>query len=113
MQGDKKSGGYGYDQVTTLTTSDAEGRYRLCTSSPDNYEIRVVVAGVGVARIPNIAVVALNAARPLDVDLKPGVRFQANVIDTTTHEPFEKFVLWDSRDQQRAGHLRSGWQDRH
>ena len=40
VQGDKKSGGYGYDQVTTLTTSDAEGRYRLCTFSPDNYEIQ-------------------------------------------------------------------------
>lgn len=86
---------------TTLATTDAGGRYRMYAFR-DTYDIRVSVPGVGVARISDVDV-HHEKARSLDIQLRPAVRFEANVVDAISREPVEKFVLWNCFDSSILG----------
>jgi hypothetical protein len=44
-----------------------------------------------------------DQARQLDIDLKPGVRFEAQVVDSTTGKPVENVVLFNWRDKTVRG----------
>jgi beta-lactamase regulating signal transducer with metallopeptidase domain len=86
---------------TTLATTDADGRYRMYVFR-DTYDIRVNVAGVGVARVSDVEV-HHEEARSLDINLQPAVRFEAKVVDAVSREPVEKFVLWNCFDSSVLG----------
>jgi len=79
--------------VYTTTKADAEGRYRLFVH-PEAYEVRVAVPGVGATRLEDV-VVSADQAKPLDIDLKPAVRFEAKVVVAGSGEPFAGLVLFD------------------
>lgn len=86
---------------TTLTTTDSAGKYRMYVF-PDTYDIQVSVPGVGVSRTTGLEV-AHGEAKPLDIGLKPAVRFEARVVDATTRQPVEKVVLWKCFDASVLG----------
>ena len=100
-QGAKRGDGFVISGVTTSTTTDATGRYRMYVF-PDNYEIQVAVPNVGVSRIQAVTVNA-DQAKALDIDLKSGIRFEAKVVDATSREPVEKLVLFNWRDKSVHG----------
>jgi beta-lactamase regulating signal transducer with metallopeptidase domain/thiol-disulfide isomerase/thioredoxin len=100
-QGEKQADGALIGGVTTTTTTDSNGRYRMYVF-PDIYEMQVSVPGTGVARVGGVAVDP-DQARQLDIDLKPGVRFEAQVVDSTTGKPVENVVLFNWRDKTVRG----------
>lgn len=101
VQGMKQGDGVNITPVPTTTKSDAQGHY-LMYVFPDTYEIQVAVAGTGVERIPGVTV-SVDQARQLDIELKPGVRFEANVVDINTGKPVEKVALFNWRDKTVRG----------
>jgi thiol-disulfide isomerase/thioredoxin/protocatechuate 3,4-dioxygenase beta subunit len=100
-QGNKQGDGVMIARVPTTTKSDVQGHYRMYVF-PDTYDIQVAVAGTGVARIPGVTV-SVDQARQLDIDLEPGVRFEAEVVDTNTGKPVEKVALFNWRDKNVRG----------
>lgn len=78
--------------VVESTKTDADGRYRLHVH-PDSYRILARSDDGQVARVDNLRV-ASNEAKELNIDLKPGVRFVAKILDSVTKQPFEGIVLW-------------------
>ncbi len=83
--------------VTTWATTGDDGRYRMYLF-PDQYDVQVSVPKVGVARISD-ALIATDEAKSLDIELKPGVRFEARVVDANTGAPVEKLVLFNWQDK--------------
>jgi beta-lactamase regulating signal transducer with metallopeptidase domain/thiol-disulfide isomerase/thioredoxin len=100
-QRNKQGDGVMITEVATTTKSDAAGRYRLYVF-PDTYEIQVAVPGVGVSRIAGVEVAA-DEAKALDIELKPGVRFEALVVEAGTKKPVKDLVLWNWRDKSVLG----------
>ncbi len=100
-QGPHEGDGVVINGVTTTTTTDADGRYRLYLF-PEEYQIQVAVPDTGVARIENIAVAA-GQGKQFDVKLSEGVCFVANVIDATSGKPVKDVVLWNWRDRSVLG----------
>ena len=92
QHGPHQADGVMIGDVTTTTKTDAGGKYRMYVF-PEKYEMQVTVPGVGVARIPGI-VAARNKPTSLDIPLKPGVRFEAIVVDEANEKPLPNFVLW-------------------
>ncbi|XZE53859.1 M56 family metallopeptidase [Planctomycetaceae bacterium SH139] len=78
--------------VVDSTTTDAQGHYRLYVH-PESYRILARSSDGQVARVDNLQV-AKNEAKQLNLDLQPGVRFVAKVLDSVTKEPFAGLVLW-------------------
>ena len=72
-------------EVWTETGADADGRYRMYLE-PDKYDIHVRVPSVGLAGLPN-TVVARGDQRQLDIQLRLGPTFRAQVLDSQTNEP--------------------------
>ena len=101
IQRDKHGDGVRITEITTEATSDADGRYRMYVF-PDKYDIQAAVPNVGVARVSDVTV-CVDEAKSLDIDLKPGVRFEARVIDTNTGKPVEDLVLFNWRDKTVRG----------
>ncbi len=101
LQGTKQADGVMIGDIRTKTTTSADGTYRLFVF-PDVYELRVVVPGVGVARLSNIEA-ANDATTPVDIALSAGVRFEAQVIDTGSGQPLQDLVLWSWRDPEVLG----------
>jgi protocatechuate 3,4-dioxygenase beta subunit len=101
QQGPKQGDGVLVTEVRTSTTSDARGHYRLYLF-PDNYEILVAVPGAGTRRLTGVTL-APDQSRQIELDLQPGVRFQAKVVDVNTAKPVEKFVLYSWRDKRILG----------
>ncbi len=99
-QGPNHADGVLIGSVPTETTTDANGHYTLYVF-PDTYTI-LVANKAGVARYENI-VVAANKRQTLNIDLKPGIRFEANVIDAGAGEPFEGLVLYSWRQPKFRG----------
>jgi thiol-disulfide isomerase/thioredoxin len=93
--------GFIYDGLTTSTTTDAQGHYRLYLF-PSTYEVQVAVDGVGSARVSGISVLP-DKSQNLNIDLKPGVRFEAKVIDVDTRQPVAGLVLFNWRDTKVRG----------
>lgn len=83
------------DEVPTEGKSRKDGTYRLYVS-PGTYDFKVTAGARGVFREASL-VVAPNEAKSLDVALKKGARFEANVIDSITSKPVEGFILWQWR----------------
>jgi beta-lactamase regulating signal transducer with metallopeptidase domain/thiol-disulfide isomerase/thioredoxin len=101
VQGEKQGDGALIGDVTTTTTTDAQGRYRLYLF-PDTYEIQVTVPKVGAARLTGVAL-APDQSKTLDLDLKPAVRFEAKVVDAETGKPLKGLVLYGWREENVYG----------
>ncbi len=89
------------DRPAASTTTGADGHYRLYVF-PQTYDIHVAQPGTGVARISDVIVTA-GQAQPLDIQLEPGVRFEARVVNANSRTPVEEFVLFDWRDENVHG----------
>jgi beta-lactamase regulating signal transducer with metallopeptidase domain len=100
-QGEYRGDGFVIGGVTTKTTSDPKGYYRMHVF-PDTYEMQVVVPRVGVARVSGVTV-APDQAKALDIELKKGVRFEASVVDAHSRQPVEKLVLFNWRENNVRG----------
>jgi hypothetical protein len=100
-QGPQQADGVLITHVATSTTSDAKGHYRLYLF-PDRYEIQASAEGVGNTRRPGVFV-SPGKSQQLDIDLKPGVRFEAMVVDADTHQPVQGLVLFNWRDKRVRG----------
>lgn len=87
--------GVSIGEVTLSGESDEAGRYRLYVK-PDKYDIQVAAAGKGVARLGDV-VIQEDEAKQLPIDLRPGVRFEARVVDSESGAPVEGFVLFQWR----------------
>jgi len=61
---------------------------------PDTYQLLVRSESRQVARLTNV-VALRDEAKQQDINLKQGVRFEAQVIDSISKQPFPDFVLWD------------------
>ncbi len=83
------------DEVPAEGKSRKDGTYRLYVA-PGTYDFKVTAGARGVFRETSL-VIAENQAKSLDVPLKKGVRFEANVIDSITSKPVEGFILWQWR----------------
>lgn len=81
--------------------SEMGGAFRLYVP-PGEYDIQVSAKGSGVFRESKVAIKA-NEAKPLPVQLRPGVRFEAHVADSVTGKPVEGFVLWQWRGAKLVG----------
>ncbi|HEX4073585.1 MAG TPA: carboxypeptidase regulatory-like domain-containing protein, partial [Planctomycetaceae bacterium] len=101
VQGAQQGDGFVIGDVTTTTTTDAKGRYRLYLF-PDTYEIQVTVPKVGATRLTGVAL-APDQSKTLDLDLKPAVRFEAKVVDAETGKPLNGLVLYSWRDKNVHG----------
>ena len=101
LQGIKRADGVVIGDVRTKTKTDADGTYKLYVF-PDEYELRVVVPGVGVARLSNIGA-AKDTATPVDIALSEGVRFETQVVDSVSGQPLPDLVLWSWRDPEVLG----------
>jgi protocatechuate 3,4-dioxygenase beta subunit len=101
QQGPKQAEGVRITEVRSSTTSDKQGHYRLYLA-PDTYEIMVAVPEAGTRRLTGVTL-APDQSRKIDLDLQPGVRFQAKVVDANTGQPVEKFVLYSWRDKRILG----------
>jgi thiol-disulfide isomerase/thioredoxin len=96
-----RGNGFIFSGVSTSTVSDAKGHYRLYLF-PSTYEIQVAVEGVGSTRLTGVSVLP-DKSQNIDIDLKPGVRFEAKVVDANTRQPVEKLVLFNWRDSKIRG----------
>ena len=95
LQGTKRADGVTITGVRTKTTTNDDGTYKLYVF-PDTYELRVVVPGVGMARLPSIDA-AKDTATPVDIALSEGVRFEARVVESESGQPLQDLVLWSWR----------------
>lgn len=93
--------GVSIGEVTLSGESDADGRYRLYVK-PDKYDIQVAAPGKGVARLGDV-VIQEDEAKQLAIDLRPGVRFEAKVVDSESGAPVEGFVLFQWRPPFHMG----------
>ena len=91
-QGPKNAEGVVITTVWTETKTDASGRYRLYVE-PDAYEFLVKAPGVGVTRLPKTPI-AHGEAKPLDIQLQPGITFRALTTDAQSHRPVPGVRLW-------------------
>ncbi|HEV7279670.1 MAG TPA: carboxypeptidase regulatory-like domain-containing protein [Pirellulaceae bacterium] len=82
-------------EVTTSGKSDEKGRYRLYLA-PGTYDVQVSAGAQGVYREQGV-LLGEHEAKSFPVTLKPGVRFEARVIDSVTDDPIEGFILWQWR----------------
>ncbi len=87
-------------EVITETTTDELGNYRLYVF-PDAYEI-TIASTVGVIRTENLHLDHGTALKN-DMQLRPGVRFEAIVIDADSDQPFAGLVLWSFTQKQFIG----------
>jgi beta-lactamase regulating signal transducer with metallopeptidase domain/protocatechuate 3,4-dioxygenase beta subunit len=71
--------------VWTETGAAADGRYRM-HFEPGKYDIHVRAPRVGLARLQN-TMVAKGDQRQLDIQLRLGPTFRAQVLDSQTNEP--------------------------
>jgi beta-lactamase regulating signal transducer with metallopeptidase domain/protocatechuate 3,4-dioxygenase beta subunit len=100
-QGAQEGDGVVISNVPTTTLTDPQGRYRLFVY-PDTYEIQVITNSGQSARISNV-IVQPNKSKIQDIDLKPGVRFEANVVDSVSKQPFSGLVLFNFRYPRFVG----------
>jgi thiol-disulfide isomerase/thioredoxin len=99
--GPKQGDGVLITHVTTSTKTDEKGHYRLYLA-PDIYQIEVAVKGAGSRRLTGVRL-AQDESKNLDIDLRPGVRFEANVVDANTRQPVPRFVLFNWQDKNVRG----------
>ncbi len=99
--GPLRGDGFQISEVWHETQSDAEGRYRLYCPA-QTYDFHVTVPGRGVARLTD-EVIREGEKKSLDLKLKAGVRFVANVKDSVTGEPVPGFVLYTWRPTNIVG----------
>ena len=90
--GPKSNPGVAITSVWTETRSDQNGHYRLYVM-PDKYVIQVRVPKVGTARLPQ-ALIGDGESKKLDIDLAPGVTFQAIAVDSDSGLPVPNVRLW-------------------
>jgi beta-lactamase regulating signal transducer with metallopeptidase domain/protocatechuate 3,4-dioxygenase beta subunit len=88
-------------EVWTETGADADGRYRMYFE-PGSYDIHVRVPGVGLARLQNTSL-SKEEKRQLDIQLRTGPTFRAQVLDMETNEPVAGIRLWNSQQQGIEG----------
>jgi|GEM_PF-2782310 len=67
------------------TKTDANGRYRLFVI-PDTFDFQIRVPESGAARIQEQEI-AEGQAKTLNIALKPGITFQAKILDSQTKQP--------------------------
>ncbi len=79
-------------EVPTQGKSREDGTYRLYVAS-GVYDLQVSAGDRGVFRQTSVAI-QQNEAKQIPIRLQPGVRFEANVVDSVTGQPVEGFVLW-------------------
>ncbi|MES2793083.1 MAG: carboxypeptidase regulatory-like domain-containing protein [Planctomycetota bacterium] len=98
--------------IWTETRTDSAGHYKLLVQ-PDSYAIEIRAPGVGTARVPKSdekggvvatshlllqqrpkIAIAPHEAKQLDIQLVPGVDFQAQLIDGITGQPVLNVRLW-------------------
>ena len=91
-------GGCVVPNVWTETTADAEGRYRLYVQ-PDEYAFHIKCAGVGVKRVSKTGI-AFGQARQFDIQLEPGITFQARVINSVTGKPIAGLRLFNWQQKE-------------
>ena len=94
-QSNKQGDGVMISSVETTTKSDSTGKFRLYVY-PDVYQLLVAAPKIGVKRLPGI-IVSEDEAKRIDVDLEPGVRFEAIIIDSESGDPVKDVVLWNWR----------------
>jgi beta-lactamase regulating signal transducer with metallopeptidase domain len=83
--GPKTNPGVQITSVWTETRSDQNGHYRLYVA-PDKYVVQAHVPKVGAVRAA-ATTIADGEVRRLNLNLAPGVRFQAVVVDSKTGKP--------------------------
>lgn len=96
IQGD----GVMISEVVTETVADGSGNYRMYVF-PDAYELTVASAA-GVSRLASITVPRGQSVRR-DIQLEPGVRFEAVVNDATSGKPFAGLVLSSFMQRRFSG----------
>ncbi len=79
--------------IWTETKADDEGKYRLFVQ-PDEYAFEVKATGVGTTRLDKRAI-RFGEHEQLDIELKPGVTFQAKIVDANNGEPVKGVKLWN------------------
>ena len=89
-QGEKQADGVRIGSVISTTETSADGKYRIYLA-PDNYTVQVQ-CDAGVAN--TTVAVKEGQSVSLDLALREGVRFEAEVVDADTGEPFEGLVLF-------------------
>ncbi|MDB4766324.1 M56 family metallopeptidase [bacterium] len=89
-QGEKQADGVRIGAVTSTTETSADGKYRIYLA-PDSYAVQAQFkAGVANAKID----VKEGQAVSLDLALREGVQFEAEVVDADTGKPVEGLVLF-------------------
>jgi beta-lactamase regulating signal transducer with metallopeptidase domain len=99
-QKDIEGDGVMISEVVTETVADESGNYRMYVF-PDTYELTIASA-MGVSRLASIAVPSGQSVRR-DIQLEPGVRFEAIVTDVTTRKRFSGLVLSSFMQSQFRG----------
>jgi len=87
-------------EVVTETVADESGNYRMYVF-PGTYELTIASA-VGVSRLASITVPRGQSVRR-DIQLEPGVRFEAIVTDVTSGKAFAGLVLSSFMQSQYRG----------
>ena len=93
-QGEKRSDDVTIGSVISTIKTSADGKYRIYLA-PDSYSVKVQnKAGVTNTKID------VKEGQPVSLDLKlrEGVRFEAEVVDADTGEPVEDLVLFHWRE---------------
>ena len=89
-QGQKRADGVVLSSVISTIETSANGKYRIYLA-PDSYTVQVQ----GKAGVANTTIdVKEGQVVSLDLALKEGVRFEAEVVDADTRQPVEGFVLF-------------------
>lgn len=96
IQGD----GVMISEVVTEAVTDGSGNYRMYVF-PDAYELTVASAA-GVSRLASVIVPRRQLVQR-DIQLEPGVRFEAVVNDATSGKPFAGLVLSSFMQSQFRG----------
>jgi hypothetical protein len=82
-------------EVPTEGKGRNDGTYRLYVA-PGTYDLKISAGPRGVFRETGV-VIAQNEAKSIDIQLKKGARFEANIIDSISGEPVADFILWQWR----------------
>jgi hypothetical protein len=103
-----EANGYEITEVPLEGKSGKDGAYRLYVV-PGTYDVQVSGGARGVFRRTGVAI-RRDEAKPLAVQLQPGVRFEAKVVDSVTGKPVEGFILWQWRGARLFGRSNAdGW----